>query len=117
VATDGALHACRMRAALPSHKRALRVRLHRTVVAPGTLPDPTRPVEDGRKAAASGGGICIAQPTLCQPSKRYYRLRPVVLWDSQPAQTPGRMIGWRRVARQLVPGASVQIKPVKLSYY
>lgn len=61
----------RMRAALPQ-ERALRVRLHRTVVAlePGTLPDPIRPVEDGRKAAASGGGICIAQPTLCQPSRK-----------------------------------------------
>lgn len=37
--------------------------------------DPTRPVEDGRKAAASGGGICDSvspshEPTLCQPSRK-----------------------------------------------
>jgi hypothetical protein len=86
--------------------------------------DPTRPVEDGRKAAASGGGICDSvsppshEPTLCQPSKRYYPSpsRSIV---GQPACADAWSDDWMasRVARQLVPGASVQIKPVKLSYY
>lgn len=69
----------RMHAACEPHSHPTRERSESDSTAPSLHlnpgPDPTRPVEDGRKAAASGGGICDSvspshEPTLCQPSRK-----------------------------------------------
>lgn len=114
--------ACEPHPALPQESAPSPTPPHRrcTCTRDPSRPDPWR--TGGRRQLVAAVSVTLyRRPAMSQRcvsrAKDITRLRPVVLWDSQPADAWSDDWMASRVARQLVPGASVQIKPVKLSYY